>query len=179
MSDDISPKLFMPNEFEKFVLPNHAPLTAHISRAHAERLDPSSMERNGRSTRIISINEPFSPDGDATLSGNWDSKLVMRFCDVTDEKIESSITDGMAEDIAEFISDNYRSNIFVHCRAGVSRSAAIARLLSECGWEAAPGSFFQHANILVYNKVKKFLIPKLEKLGSFQKFIKEKLEQRK
>ncbi len=55
-----------------------------------------------------------------------------------------------AEHMAEVIRINWDKSIHVQCAAGVSRSAAVAKVLSELGWEyvlpeARPYGF-QHAN---------------------------------
>lgn len=151
--------IIIPNESPTIVIPENKKVTAHLSRKTAEGIDPTQFEHP---VAIISINEPHSPDGVAKLLTGWSGIAVEEFWDVLDDKSPGTITDAIAEGIAWFIIDHYKSSIFIHCRAGVSRSAAIARLLSENGWEAVPGSFFMHANITVYNKIKKHFLPLIE-----------------
>ena len=97
-------------------------------------------------TCVISINEPESNDGDANLHPNWYKVFRIRFWDVT-KRLESGfvlaghpataidpMTEDQAKELADFIKENEDCTILVHCRAGISRSAAVARFLMERGW---------------------------------------------
>jgi len=70
-----------------------------------------------------------------------------------------AITEAQAEQIAEFIKEarDKRKNVWVNCHAGMCRSGAVVRLLTELGWsdERYKGQPDRVPNLLVYNRVKK------------------------
>lgn len=68
------------------------------------------------------------------------------------------ITDAQAEQIADFIKEarTLKKNVWVNCHAGMCRSGAVVRVLSELGWELADEHSPERIpNLLVYNKVRK------------------------
>ena len=69
-----------------------------------------------------------------------------------------AITDAQALQIAEFIKEarELKKNVWSNCHAGMCRSGAVVRLLSELGWELSDEHSPERIpNILVYNKIKK------------------------
>lgn len=86
---------------------------------------------------LISINEPDAWDGLAKIAEGWHSVLRVSFHDVT---MKSHGMDALirycSQDDARQIVDFVRKaapeveGILVHCRAGVSRSAAVAKWIS-------------------------------------------------
>lgn len=118
--------------------------TTCISRNVAQLLRPELLSEK---TCIISINEPHSLDGDSELYPNWYKVHRTRFWDVVERLPQGialaghppgdidPINEEQAKEMAAFIRENWDSNIIVHCRAGISRSAAVARVLMELGWE--------------------------------------------
>jgi protein tyrosine phosphatase len=125
--------------------------TKNFSREHAEELDPKHYPN----TCFISINNPphiLSPHrkeiskGPAQLQKGWMDVLQIEFWDVTRDVLNyTPITEEQAETIAKFIKLYYDKNIFVHCEAGVSRSAAVVTILLELGWKPLP-LFLDKAN---------------------------------
>jgi hypothetical protein len=92
---------------------------------------------------VISITDP----GDALLlDREWDWVLRLEFDDVsereeilgTDIRLKNGkwgkpvpFTDEMAEIVMKVVMENPTSDFIVHCNAGVSRSVAVARFISE------------------------------------------------
>lgn len=70
-----------------------------------------------------------------------------------------AITEPQAEQIADFIKEarDQGKNVWVNCHAGMCRSGAIVRLLTELGWEDEryQGQPDRVPNLLVYNRVKR------------------------
>lgn len=70
-----------------------------------------------------------------------------------------AITDAQAEQIADFIKEarDGGKNVWVNCHAGICRSGAVVRLLTELGWEDEryQGQPDRIPNLLVYNKIKR------------------------
>lgn len=150
--------------------------TTCVSRLTAEMLKPELFPNN---TCLISINEPDAYDGDAKLHPKWYKVFRTKFWDVTrvlDEGIQMAghpsgekiypINEEQAKEMAQFIKDNEDCTIIVHCRAGVSRSAAVARVLMEMGWKDFPNNLrvvpmefgptnVSRANIEVMSKLRK------------------------
>lgn len=62
-----------------------------------------------------------------------------------------------AKRIADFIRQHQNSNIVVHCDAGISRSAAVAKVLERLGWRYVnTGAFgYKYANALLEALLKK------------------------
>lgn len=106
--------------------------TDHFSRRVAEMLVPKGAV-------IISITDPHSEP--STLSDGWPAILRLQFHDITsqlfqegDEVYELPNADH-AWQIGDFIRAHNDKSIYVHCEAGVSRSAAVCDVLQEMGWE--------------------------------------------
>lgn len=59
--------------------------------------------------------------------------LNIDFWDVNDYEVEGvkGLTDEQAETIYNFIASNIGRDFYIHCRAGVSRSQAVGRFLSD------------------------------------------------
>lgn len=148
-------------------------ITNNIPRIIAERSTKFSFVAPNRipeKTVLISIIEPDDqPAQLVELMGEekmWDDVLRMAFWDITKpqkymigvDQILDPMTEEQGKEIADFIKANHDSSIIVHCRAGISRSAAITKLLLELGWEE--GKVLRvhdqrHANVHVYTTVKK------------------------
>jgi predicted protein tyrosine phosphatase len=102
-----------------------------VSRREAEAMRPKS----DANVAIISIN---SDDKLANLSENWKYKLPLIFEDIDKPLVhkgrELILFNGqMAKRIIEFV-DSIQNDItvlIVHCDAGVSRSAAVAKFIAE------------------------------------------------
>lgn len=97
-----------------------------INRLSAERIKPKKEDK----AAIISINS----DKDlANLHENWEYKLYLVFHDL-DKAYEGLIifNDEHARQILDFLEEVKDCNIVVvHCDAGVSRSAAVAKFIAE------------------------------------------------
>jgi hypothetical protein len=87
---------------------------------------------------VISMGEPDAKEGDPQIQDGWHDVLKLSFHDITPDTldVESQYT-LMHEDDAIKIVDFVRKvapnvkGIIVHCRAGISRSAAVAKWI--CG----------------------------------------------
>lgn len=70
-----------------------------------------------------------------------------------------AITPAQGEQIAEFIKEarDQKKNVWANCHAGICRSGAVVRLLSELGWEVADHDLIPDRipNLLVYNRIRK------------------------
>lgn len=79
---------------------------------------------------VVSIGEPEESE-----HYFQDSQQVLNidFWDVNDYEVEGvkGLTDEQAETIHDFISNNIGKDFYIHCRAGVSRSQAVGRFLSD------------------------------------------------
>jgi predicted protein tyrosine phosphatase len=142
--------------------------TTNIPRQMAEKVTKNTIfpfVDTERPTVLISINEPEKHPSQL-IANAWDEVLRCAFWDVTrsglvpDLRDTSKFLDTMTEEeavrIAEFINRHRDSNIVVHCHAGISRSAAVARLLAEMGWLYKPVLHdFSGYNIHVYSLLKK------------------------
>jgi predicted protein tyrosine phosphatase len=95
-----------------------------LSQADAERLTPNNH------TAMISI---ISPHGQRNMR-KWIFQLLMQFDDVTaPAKGVTAFTKADANRLKSFIKGLPQSvdTIIVHCEAGISRSAAVAKWLNE------------------------------------------------
>lgn len=86
---------------------------------------------------LISLNDPDGKNGDATISDGWHDLLCLSFHDITPEThdLEGSytlMTDKHAQAIIDFVREVAPNvnGILVHCRAGISRSAAVVKWIS-------------------------------------------------
>jgi predicted protein tyrosine phosphatase len=101
-----------------------------IGRAEAEALYGSE------DWAVISINEPEASDGAAKPQSGWHAVHQVAFHDISAPVLNMPyvlMDVGQAQDIANFVRAvaPVAAGIIVHCRAGVSRSAAIARWISK------------------------------------------------
>lgn len=125
---------------------------------------------------LVSLRDPGTPRVKACAS--FIEVLELEFHDLPRDYSEMSIFSEMSEEelkevkarwiaphrdhakaIAEFIRKHEDKSILVHCEAGVSRSAAVCRVLEEMGWEYRPITSFgtSHANPLLVRLLKKEL----------------------
>ena len=86
---------------------------------------------------VISLNEPDSCDGPAKIADGWHSVLRLSFHDVTPKSdgMDALIRYADADDAKQIVEFVRRvapevSGIMVHCRAGISRSAAVVKWIS-------------------------------------------------
>ncbi len=95
------------------------------------RCDAESRIGN-RDWVAISISDPFSDP--PTLEGGWQSVLRLRFSDIEKEDKPSVMFSARdAQSIIDFVwraNEAGVENILVHCKAGVSRSAAVAKWIA-------------------------------------------------
>lgn len=102
-----------------------------ISQHRAERMRPP------RDTALISITDPHAPT--ARLQPGWSAVLRVSFIDADPLSIQGdldrpgSISEDEVVDIAAFTAEQARRcrRLVVHCRHGVSRSAAVARAICQ------------------------------------------------
>jgi hypothetical protein len=85
---------------------------------------------------MISIGEPAASEGDPQIQEGWHDVLRLSFHDVLpNQNVDGAYTLMTAEDadqIVEFVrrvAPNVQG-IIVHCRAGISRSAAVVKWIS-------------------------------------------------
>jgi predicted protein tyrosine phosphatase len=141
--------------------------TTNISRMYAQVLTKHNIVSPDQPTVLISINEPQSREGPARLmEDGWDDILRMAFWDITkriaDMRQEGQWLEPMNEDqakeIADFIRKHWDKNIIVHCHAGISRSAAVVRILVNLGWtykRYPTGHGLDGYNVHIYSLLKK------------------------
>lgn len=83
--------------------------------------------------RVISICEPLAPA--AALSPTWNAVLHLKFDDIdTPNELRTTFSAGHAALILDFVEQASAENIdgiLVHCHAGISRSAAVAKFIAE------------------------------------------------
>jgi rhodanese-related sulfurtransferase len=104
----------------------------------------------------ISIGEPDCPD-----SKPLPSDLHLDFWDITeplelkDETLEP-ITRDQAAELVTFLEKHRNKNVIVNCKAGISRSGAVARFCEDyLGYEWDSGcKLTSQPNITVYNLMK-------------------------
>lgn len=113
---------------------------------------------------LVSLRDPGTPRVKACAS--FIEVLELEFHDLLSEEELKEVKARWiaphrdhAKAIAEFIRKHEDKNILVHCEAGVSRSAAVCRVLEEMGWEYRPITSFgtSHANPLLVRLLKKEL----------------------
>ena len=87
---------------------------------------------------LISLGEPDAAEGDPKIQDGWHDVLRLSFHDITPDTldVEGSYTlmsDEDAQKIVAFVKEvvPHVEGIIVHCRAGISRSAAVAKWI--CG----------------------------------------------
>lgn len=95
-------------------------------------------------TVLISINEEYEPLYPLKLDRNSSKILTVRFTDITkiigrDGIMYHPIDKETTLKILEFIERNKDGNFIIHCAAGISRSSAVAKYISETyGHELKP-----------------------------------------
>jgi rhodanese-related sulfurtransferase len=97
----------------------------------AERLKPLP------NWALISITDPDDDGciggGPATLKRGWKYLLRLRFGDVDDTSNSYAFHDGHAQSIVDFLTKlpDTVDTLIVHCHAGISRSAAVAKFAAD------------------------------------------------
>jgi rhodanese-related sulfurtransferase len=139
--------------------------TKNFSRADAEQLNPKDFP----DTVFISITNPLytkSPHRQTVSTGpanlkehgknGWGEVLRLQFWDVVSETGPyTAMTEEQGKEIAEFIEQNTDKSIFVHCEAGISRSAAVVSVLLDLGWTPYADPDISKANVHVRSLIKK------------------------
>lgn len=87
---------------------------------------------------VISMGEPDAKEGDPQIQDGWHDVLRLSFHDITPDTldIENSYTlmnEEDAQKIVKFVREVAPNvdGIIVHCRAGISRSAAVAKWICD------------------------------------------------
>jgi predicted protein tyrosine phosphatase len=120
-----------------------------VSQRQAEAMRPP------RRTVLISITDPARPD--ASLGAGWAAVLRLKFDDVDpvtfpgqDADLQEITPDQVAE-VAAFVGVHATKSLrlIVHCRHGVSRSAAVARAAAHALGVAFPSEYDEY-NRFVY-----------------------------
>lgn len=101
----------------------------------SKRLFDKFMSENGIITppsdmAVVSIGEPTESEHYFTDSENV---LNIDFFDVNGYEVEGikGMDDSQAEVVFRFMENNIGKDFYIHCRAGVSRSQAVGRFLSD------------------------------------------------
>ena len=101
----------------------------------SKRLFDKFMSENGIVTppsdmAVVSIGEPTESEHYFTDSENV---LNIDFFDVNGYEVEGikGMDDSQAEVVFRFMENNIGKDFYIHCRAGVSRSQAVGRFLSD------------------------------------------------
>lgn len=100
------------------------------SRIDAEAMSPRS------DWAVISLNEPNAFDGMARMVNGWHSVLKLSFDDTMPSRLYEEnvvhMTETDAQQIVQFVRNlpSEVNGVLVHCRAGVSRSAAVAKWIA-------------------------------------------------
>lgn len=85
---------------------------------------------------MISIGEPAASEGDPVIPDGWHDVLRLSFHDVVpNQNIDNAYTLMTADDADKIVSFVRKvapdvQGIIVHCRAGISRSAAVVKWIS-------------------------------------------------
>lgn len=97
---------------------------------------------------IISLSEPDT--GPAHLKSGWHSVLRLEFHDIDVAQEPYTLFSGdLAREIVQFVEQIHAepvAGLVVHCRAGISRSAAVAR------WVADRYGLYFPSQYILYNK---------------------------
>ena len=85
---------------------------------------------------MISISDPVSAFGEAKLMPGWHSVHRLEFHDIEIEMPDEPfdlMSEQQAQELVNFVHEMATEveGIIVHCRAGISRSAAVAKLIAE------------------------------------------------
>jgi predicted protein tyrosine phosphatase len=106
---------------------------------------------------VISITQPS--DRDAVLQEGWGAVLRMRFHDTDDdESILTVFSRKDAETVVYFVraQEAKVGGILVHCSAGISRSAAIAKFIADTYKLDFPEKYSAY-NKLIYRRLNQVL----------------------
>jgi len=128
----------------------------------SKRLFDKFMSENGIVTppsdmAVVSIGEPTESEHYFTDSENV---LNIDFFDVNGYEVEGikGMDDSQAEVVFRFMENNIGKDFYIHCRAGVSRSQAVGRFLSDIyGYEVvsvAQNGAFPNQHVLSLLKQK-------------------------
>jgi len=103
-----------------------------------EEMQLASFDKriNSKKIVLISIQDPDDPINLNTCHKKWKDFIHLQFFDVTEPTLSSGktlnpISEEQAKELISFILDNKNEQFFIHCEAGVSRSAGVAMAL-EC-----------------------------------------------
>lgn len=117
-------------------------VVSYHSRQEIQKIDPTEFDRlNG--AVLISIRDPGSPT--PLLKTGWDHVRFFEFgdCDSDMEVLRKdaegkpqtvvipAMTEEQAGSMYRFVSIHRARRIYVHCEAGISRSAAVATFVQE------------------------------------------------
>lgn len=87
---------------------------------------------------VVSLGEPDAVNGLPKIQPGWQSVLQLSFHDVTSDTLDvenryTLMTDADARKIVHFLREVAPNveGIIVHCKAGISRSAAVAKWICE------------------------------------------------
>lgn len=106
---------------------------------------------------VISITAPDEPE--ATLQPGWSSVLRLKFADTDDAaEVEVAFNDGHARTVVDFVRglDAQVEGVVVHCFAGISRSAAVAKFIADTYELPFPQAYAQY-NKLIYRRLNQVL----------------------
>ena len=106
---------------------------------------------------VISITQPS--DADAALQPGWAAVLRMRFHDTDDaNSVLTVFNQEHAEAVVKFVREHEANveGILVHCHAGISRSAAIAKFIADTYSLAFPDKYASY-NKLIYRRLNQVL----------------------
>lgn len=106
---------------------------------------------------VISITQPSDPP--AALQEGWAAVLRMRFHDTDDaESILTVFSKEDAETVVAFVRQHAENvnGILVHCSAGISRSAAIAKFVADTYQLDFPEKYSAY-NKLIYRRLNQVL----------------------
>jgi predicted protein tyrosine phosphatase len=122
-----------------------------VSQAEAERTQADTR------WAMISITQPS--DSPAALQDGWYRVLRMRFHDTDDaDSVLTVFTKTDAEAVVSFVRSvaEHVDGIVVHCHAGISRSAAIAKFIADEYQLPFPEKYASH-NKLIYRMLNQVL----------------------
>lgn len=101
---------------------------------------------------VISITTPAEPD--AVLKPGWHSVLRLKFEDTDDASCAGAFGDGLARTVVDFVRglEDPVEGILVHCFAGISRSAAVAKFIADTYKLRFPDTYASY-NKLIYRRL--------------------------
>lgn len=106
---------------------------------------------------VISITAPNEPE--ASLQPGWASILRLEFADTDNAaEVEVAFNDVHARTVVDFVRglDPQVQGIFVHCYAGISRSAAVAKFIADTYELPFPEKYASY-NKLIYRRLNQVL----------------------